>query len=363
MPGVAPAAGGGGGAQASGPVSGTLPPSIGGAARPIPPTTVPDSVVEAWRREVGPSVPGPIAVGDSVVLVGTGNGRVLALSTATGERFWRRKFTGSATSGVVRRGNELFIASDHRLGRLYRLRLVDGEREWESEVGGAPFPPLPLGDRLYAATRGGDVVALDARTGAERWRRSLDAPIGGAPVAHGAALLVPAADTLLWLDLETGERVAQLPMGAHASADPVVSADRLHLPLESGEVVAVDLRSRKPAWRTGLGEVAHARPVAGDDGALYVLTRAAELWRVRPEDGAAERAASFDASARASLAWAGDRLLVGLLDGVLVAVTPEGERVWSRHLGEPIVSPAVAWAGAVYVPLLGGTIVKLEAAP
>jgi outer membrane protein assembly factor BamB len=75
------------------------------------------------------------------------------------------------------------------------VEALTGATVWSRPVGGATFVPALAAGRLYLATDGGTLLALDAAGGAEVWRREGAAPAGRASVhARGAQLLVLAAD-------------------------------------------------------------------------------------------------------------------------------------------------------------------------
>ncbi|HEX7049122.1 MAG TPA: PQQ-binding-like beta-propeller repeat protein [Longimicrobiales bacterium] len=327
------------------------------ATRDLP---VPDSVAAAWRARIGSALLASLTAEDPVLLGAAGDGTVAALSTATGEVFWTREVPGAVGGGVIRDGLRLFVASADEHGGVYALRLRDGVRLWERRVGAVSFAPAVARDTVYLAADDGTVYALDAGTGREAWRTRLTGRAAASPVVDATAVVAATtADTLYWLARGTGEVVARHALAAGVSAEPRRAGERLYLPLHSGAVAAYDLAGRRPLWRAETGEPILAAPVVARDGTVYVLNRAAGVWRIAP-DGAATPMAELGGAARGSLTLAGERLLVGLLDGTLLALDTTGATVWSERLDDSIVAPVAVAGGAIYVPLLRGTVVKLE---
>ncbi len=67
------------------------------------------------------------------------------------------------------------------------------------------------GDRVYATTTYGEVVAMDAATGAMLWRQRVDAPAVGAPAVDGGVVYVSARDGGGWaIDADNGKVIWQV---------------------------------------------------------------------------------------------------------------------------------------------------------
>ncbi|MFH9044196.1 PQQ-binding-like beta-propeller repeat protein [Streptomyces sp. NPDC017966] len=181
-----------------------------------------------------------------------------------------------------------------------------------------PFPPTAAGTLLLAALPGNGVVALDARTGEERWRtenirtvvtaeRPLALDEDGAPVAlapdtgdvrwRGSGglrtLLAADGDTVYGLDgsggitaVRTGDGTRRwrrtAPSGTGATAQAALAHGLLLLTGEDGVMHALRTRDGAESWRQDTGTGAALRPAADDDG---VYLGGARLRALRPADG------------------------------------------------------------------------------
>lgn len=321
-------------------------------------TLASDSLTTAWDQDVGrglfasPNVIGP------AVFVTTTNRAVIALNRETGRRYWERRFSNAITSGVTVSGNRLFFASEDLKGNAYAIDATRGKQVWERRVGPVRHALALVDDAVYLGTLTGQVFSLDARTGSVRWQTRIGRPTSFAPVLTGDALLVAtSADTLYRLDARTGRILERVAMGGTASADPLLLNNRLYVPLHDSEVITYDASTLKELSRTATTSPVLSSPQAiGTE--VFVLTQASELYRLG--EGPAEQVAAFNGASRGSLAAAGDRLLVGLLDGRLLVVDSNGKIHGQVRLSGSISAPVAVAEDGIYVGLLGGTMVKLE---
>ncbi|EYD71625.1 Outer membrane protein YfgL [Limimaricola hongkongensis DSM 17492] len=142
------------------------------------------------------------------------------------------------------------------------------------------------GARLYAVTGFGELVALDAATGARLWSQDMGAPGAGAPAIAGGIVYAVSRDGRgIALDAATGrllwqvsgiEDVARFDGGA----GPAVKGDLAVFPFASGEIVGVFPEGGRQRWsavvagrRTGVAAATAASGISGDpvlkDGRVY----------------------------------------------------------------------------------------------
>jgi outer membrane protein assembly factor BamB len=149
---------------------------------------------------------------------------------------------------------------------------------WSQRLaGGVPGVPAAVGDRVYAASVGGEVAALDRATGAVIWKRALPVPqygdVTGAPrllgFTTGPAVtwdggVIVASDRVTRLDARTGATQWEAPplrtpdsddyfWGAPTLVGDVVlvgSGSGSELPTARGRVTAYDARTGRLRWST-----------------------------------------------------------------------------------------------------------------
>ena len=303
-----------------------------------------DAVEKLWSTGVGGGFSGVVVVGDRVLTmdrVGPAQEeRVVCLDRKDGSLLWTHSYRAPygdldwgkgprATPAVE--GGEVFTVG--AVGRVSCLRLADGKPLWSLDLqkrfGGKPpvwghsASPLVTGDLLYlqaGGQSGATVVALDRRTGRERWRALEDRPGYSSPimvkVGSTKQLLVWTADRLVALDPRTGEEIWQAP------------------------------------FRTSSYDVAIISPVF-DGSRLFVsgYWDGASAWRLERGRGPEELWRSRRLSCLMSTPlWSGDHLYVlDKRDGLLCIHWPSGKVVWTdeHRLTPKGRNPhaALVWAG------------------
>jgi outer membrane protein assembly factor BamB len=107
---------------------------------------------------------------------------------------------------------------------------IDVRRLWSSKIGdGAEFlrvalQPASDGNRIYAASRDGNVVALDPQNGKMIWRTALEMNLSAGPGVGNDLVVVGAADGyLVALDADSGAELWRVDLSGETLARPVIS--------------------------------------------------------------------------------------------------------------------------------------------
>ena len=240
-----------------------------------------------WREPLGPSYSGPIVVGDRVFTTETREMKtevVSAYNRNTGKRLWEVQWPGAMTVPFFAASNGSWIRATPACDgeTLYVVGMRDvivaldaatGAERWridfpadlETELSsfGAASSPLAAGDAVYAQA-GNGLAKIDKRTGEILWRVAQDAGgmSGGAfsspylATIHGEPLLIVQTRLeLKGIDPESGEERWSQPIEAFRGMNiltPTVYQDRLFTSAHSG---------RSQLWRIVSG-AANASPAA-----------------------------------------------------------------------------------------------------
>ncbi len=182
------------------------------------------------------------AVVDGVVYQGFADGSVVALDALTGAVKWDRK-VGRGTypdvdADIQVSKDRVFVASYG--GQVAALDRANGTPIWEARAPDAYKARLD-GDTLVVVTTK-DVVAFDARSGKQLWTFAHEgSPLADPLIAKGL-VLVPIGKGLLVLDKKTGKKLRFFTRGTGATGAPAILGKRLYLLSNAGELIAVDLK-------------------------------------------------------------------------------------------------------------------------
>jgi outer membrane protein assembly factor BamB len=175
---------------------------------------------------------------------------------------------------------------------------------WSASIGGADrfvFFPAVAGDAVYAAARDGSVARLDAGSGQQRWRSSVERRISSGVGADNKTVVVAAED---------------------------------------GEVIALDADSGALRWRTRVSSEVFAPPTVGD-GIVLVRTGDNRIFAFAEEDGKRRwvyqrPASSLIVRSPAGIAVIGDTAFAGFPGGKLAAIAlSNGGLRWEATVALP----------------------------
>ena len=262
--------------------------------------------------------------------------RLFCVNAADGEPAWPQPFkTASHTEGApaVAGGKVYFPAGDDG---LFCADAATGAKVWQLPGGKAKgihvdAPPAVqggtvfVGSGLYTYV----AVALDANSGAEKWRADLKLRSFGAPLASGGSVFYAVG---------TGNMGADTWHYDEEARDKEAAA--------AGAVVCLDAATGAERWRyslpksvhSGLAADAFSVYVGSRDGSVYALDRASGKLRWKADIGAGQPLLSCPAVASAG----GFPVAVYAVSavGVAVCLNPQtGVAAWQKPL------PGFRWDG------------------
>lgn len=253
-----------------------------------------------------------------------------ALDRADGRARWQYR-TNSSLHSTLRAGSTVFVSSSVGAGdRLVALDARSGTERWRTAPDAGVRASAAANGRVVGPTieRGAAFGAVDAATGGTEWTRDLrfDSGLrGGACIADGTVYV--GSGPLYALDLADGATRWSTSLGAHgAGVAPVSDGERVYLVLgDAGRALALDATTGDAAWSADLSGVVDESAPALADGTLYVglergvaaldASSGEEQFRVRKPG---------TANVGSSPVLAGGTLYV-ILDGVVYALGGPGD--------------------------------------
>jgi polyvinyl alcohol dehydrogenase (cytochrome) len=368
----------------------------------------------AWDVRGIDGMSGTPAVSDGVVYFGDWTGHVRALNRDDGTEVWNRELGDRYIGGSVVLDDDNVYAGTFD-GRIVALARDTGEPVWDTQIGDHPkaviFGSPVVVDGLVVVgvasfevfvtgnpnTFRGHVVALDAATGAERWRfyvtagdatqaagvsiwssPAIDTERGVAYIGTGQSYGLPASllsDSLLALDLQTGEEVwhtqftaddawtlaqptgLDADVGAMPNLFQVDGKDAVGVGDKAGTYRALDRETGEILWEAPLtqggtqGGVMASAAVA--DGTIYVTSndasRDADMAALDADTGEEVWRVGLGAHVTGPVTWANGVLYVSDDSGRIAAYdAADGSRLWSYDVPFPAAGGIAVVDGVIY---------------
>ena len=270
------------------------------ADKPPEPTAlqnVPNSGMQAkvaWRSGTGgfESEPGGfrVVVDNGVVYTASEKGKVSAYAADTGKRLWEADTDKRLSGGPGLAGLLVLVGTGD--GEVIALDRRDGSERWVTRLSGEVLAP-PRGTDSIVIVRcfDGRVYGLAADSGQRMWVQQTSVPTlslrgtGGPVIVAGNALVGLDNGKLMSLDINTGEvaweSVVSVPLGrtelerlVDVDAEPLEVDGTVYAVSYSGDLVAMDFGRGRSAWRSEVASIT-GLAMAKDD--LYVSSRTGEV--------------------------------------------------------------------------------------
>jgi outer membrane protein assembly factor BamB len=191
---------------------------------------------------------------------------------------------------------------------------------WEESVGDGSgdyfsrLKPIVAYGKVYSASREGDVIAFDPKTGKELWETDLS-------------------------DINNERSFWDSRVSALLSGGPAAGLDKVFIGSENGKVYALDALTGKVLWDTSIkGEVINTPAV--DAGVVLVNTSSGILKALNPDTGEELWKVEQDVPAltlrgiSAPVIASGGVLIGTSKGGVNVYLLDNGQQGWSTEIGE-----------------------------
>lgn len=233
-----------------------------------------------WRWKGG-AIEGGVARVGSVLIVPLLQSKIIALEAATGRELWSRdpvvgvQIHAAPVVASSRSGRTLdasAVIADDR-GHVQRLEVATGRPLWTVEIGEPVHatPALENGLLIVTTTRG-SVLALEAETGAERWRVASETVLRASPPAlmDGLAVVGFTDGTVRALALEDGAERWRYRTDGNVTATPLPLGDQVAVGTMDRRLLLLDAETGRETWSARLrGRVKSALGVGG--GLLVAL--------------------------------------------------------------------------------------------
>jgi outer membrane protein assembly factor BamB len=335
-----------------------------------------------WRKKIGAAenrrahiTSPPVVVGDRVYVL-DGKGTVSARSASTGSEIWSQDLEPRKGrdregygGGVAVAGGQVFVTSGYRF--VAALDANSGAVKWKVDTA-TPLHSAPTvaGNLVYTVDVANEMVAYDQATGAPAWTyQGLEEPArilaSSSPTVSGDVIVTPFSSGELvalrapngqdlWMDvLSFSSRNNALSEIRDIPGHPVIDRGTVYAGSHSGVFVAIDLRDGQRRWSLPITTITSPW-VAGD--VVYVTSQTGEVICIARESGQIYWIVDLNkgVSRKKRPIWSGPALASNQLvlfssKGQAIALNPKtGATLKTLKLGGGSVIQPVAANGRIY---------------
>ncbi len=314
----------------------------------------------AWRFDTGNEILASPVVADGMVFVTNRAGFLYAVDAGSGQQLWRIDLGKYVirTTPTYRDGTLYLVAGFDALA----LDARTGEQRWKANIRYAGTASPTVTDMaMYVVSQEGWLYAFSTKDGSELWKLSTDGISFGSPSVRGGRLVIGTdKGTVLGLNPETGRAAWKRDLKSAVYTTPVLAGDTAWVVTDDGMLHGLDLGSGDDRFAlettsgltpTASGDVVY---VPSEDGGLYAMDRAT---------GEVRWFASAGGTVLAGPVRTKDQVLIAGGNRIAGLDQKTGEQVWYFLAGDAIEAPPAVVAGYVFFGARDGVLYAVTTSP
>lgn len=285
-------------------------------------------------------------------------------------------FPARISGGLVAAYDKVFLGTEN--GDLLALDAQTGALVWHAEVGNEVTADPAVGEgRVVVHTSGGKVISYNAETGEQQWQYEYQTPTltlrgASAPtIISGGVVLGDSNGTASILIAENGQQAWTQTVGtasgatelealADIDANPVVIGGVIYMVAYNGELVALELRSGEVRWKRDYSSFENLL-VRG--GRIYLTDDQSHIYGL-DQEGGIELWSNNEMFGRKLTGpqWHDGFIVVGDLEGYLHWLNPTNGNIEGRYEvgGDGIFSQPAIDGTTLYTQTRDGELVAIE---
>jgi outer membrane protein assembly factor BamB len=237
-----------------------------------------------------------VSLKNNLVIVGTGEGEILALHLSDGELVWKKPIHLPFETTATLVDSEDAVILGARDGALLKVNCKTGDTLWTVSLAGEMrAQPAVTNDILYVTTSANRLFAIDNKTGNTLWSVGRSMPAGltvvgqASPIVNDDYVIAAFSDgTVAAFGKEKGETVWSKAMSfkdsefIDADANPIVQGGRLFAASYSDGIYALDPKTGNLLWHRHIEAVTSLLAV---DGKLFAASTNGYVVALKQDSG------------------------------------------------------------------------------
>lgn len=314
--------------------------------------SLPSDLQQQWEFTAKEAIEATPVIANGFVYVADVMGGLYSLRLSDGKPVWQKSYdTIFLASPAIRMDDagkpDLFVIGDVD-GNVVALDVKSGEEKWKHVVGGEVDGSVNFfeGDVLVTS-QDGSLVRLSGDDGSEVWKYETNDQIRCSPTLAGNNTFLGGCDGMLHVvDVTTGKSAGE-PMSLEGPTGSTVSVigDQAYLPTMGGMVLGFNWRTGTKSWEYAdddrMQEYRNSAAVTED--IVVLASQYKQVDAINTATGKRMWTYKLRRRADASPVIAGDDVWIAATDGRLIRLNlKDGSETWQReYRGGFIASPAI----------------------
>lgn len=299
----------------------------------------------AWRFDTGNEILASPVVADGKVFVTNRAGFLYAVDASNGQQLWRIELGKYVirTTPTYRDGTLYLVAGFDALA----LDARTGEQRWKTNIRYAgTASPTVTGTAMYVVSQEGWLYAFSTEDGTELWKLSTDGISFGSPSVRGDRLVIGTdKGVVIGLNPETGHAAWKRTMPSPIYTTPVLDGDTAWVVTDDGLLRGLDLDTGED--RFSLETTSDLTPTTSG-AVIYVPSEDGGLYAMDRESGEVHWFASAGGTVMAGPVRTEDQVLIAGGNRIAGLEQETGEQVWYYLAGDAIEAPPAVVSGYVF---------------
>ncbi|MEW6178436.1 MAG: PQQ-binding-like beta-propeller repeat protein [Chloroflexota bacterium] len=271
--------------------------------------------------------------------------------------------SGSSWPGIGSNGDVLYVAN---MQHVYAVRVADGSMVWKypEKAGRQMFfaAPVLADDQLLVGDYENIFHSLDPNTGAEKWTfTQAQGDWIASPLVVGDVILAPNADHFLYALSRDGSLLWKFETGRALWAQPVSDGEVVYQASMDHKLYAINIRDGSLVWSVDVGgAVIYSPTLDVEERTIYLTTLARNLMAINTDDGSIRWQRQFEGGMWTQPALNEGRLYLGDLQGTVYALSAaDGSNIWSQKVEQPVTGKATIVDNRVIFPTENGSLIAM----
>ena len=172
-----------------------------------------------WSAAIGApaaEVASSPAVANGAVYVGAPDGRLYAFNAATGQPIWNATTGNIINSSPAVANGMVYVGSEDY--KLYAFNAATGQPSWSAATGSYIIDSSPAiaNGMVYVGSEDGKLYAFNAATGQPTWSAATGQPIYSSPAVANGVVYVGSGNKLYALNAATGQPIWSAPTNGYS---------------------------------------------------------------------------------------------------------------------------------------------------